>query len=97
MKQSRNPLVDYGTSGVSRQHSQTLPRLPIIPADPAGARFKISGFWHRKLVLDLQTVTSTAWQNGVAPAAMILELLRRADEIADLAEDQGIVLRFPEC
>jgi hypothetical protein len=44
----------------------------------------------------LQTVTSIAWQNGVEPAAVILELLRRADEIAAIADDQGIVLRLPE-
>jgi hypothetical protein len=43
-------------------------------------------------MLDLQTVTSTAWRNGVEPAVLIFELLRRADEIAASAEEQGIVL-----
>ena len=94
MNRSRNP---YETTCVSLEHSQTFPRLPIFPADPARARFKISGYWHRELVRDLRTVTSTALQNGVDPAAVILELLRRADEIAAIADDQGIVLRLPEC
>jgi hypothetical protein len=81
MKRPRNPLVGHGIRGVARQH----------------IRFKISGYWHRKLVRDLQTVTSTVWQNGVEPATVILELLRRADEIAAIADDQGMVPRFPEC
>ena len=94
MKQSRNGYLfdgaDCETSGSSCRHGQTLPRLPIFPANPVRKVF--SRYWHRKLILDLQTVTSTAWQNGVEPTALIFELLRRADEIAANAEEQGIVL-----
>jgi hypothetical protein len=96
MKRSRhlsdaaNSLANYETNGVSCQPSQTSPRLPIFPADRV--RKEISGLWHRKLILDLRTATSGAWQNGVEPATVIFELLQRADEIAAKADDQGIVL-----
>jgi hypothetical protein len=76
--------------GSSCRHGRTVPRLPIFPANPVGKAF--AGYWHRKLKLDLQTVTSKAWRNGVEPTVLIFELLRQADEIAASAEEQGIVL-----
>jgi hypothetical protein len=85
-----NSVANYETSGVSCPHSQTSPCLPIFPVNMV--RKEISGLWHRKLILDLRTATSAAWQNGVEPAIVIFELLKCADEIAARADDQGIAL-----
>jgi hypothetical protein len=42
-----------------------------------------------KLRLDLETATTNAEQCGVEPADVVLELLKRADQLSQIAAERG--------